>query len=268
MKIDYDNYLELMEWYDENKDLKIEELAINRSIPQIGHQSILQDSHEIKLKISATKNGEEWSVEELAENVKQLILQLKPNEQNEIAAEGGIPVGFGYSRQWNATFVGVWERIGANKVTYMTRTEQLIIRRKLIAAREDPEVDLFRLSKQLMQPDVDWRRAKLIARTETGQAAGMGQNEQAKQAGFLMSKEWITHIDGRERMFPRDQTNHKVMNKVVVDMDKYFSIPNKKGFDLLEFAHDHNGPAAQVCNCRCKTVYVPKRDKNGRLIRT
>lgn len=100
-------------------------------------------------------------------------------------------------------------------------------------------------------------RGRLIARTETVAAANAASNIAAKDTGLVMDKIWIAARDNRTRL------HHREVNQAIVGMNDDFTV----GSSLMAFPGDKRGGAAEVCNCRCTTGFIPRRDSNGRLIR-
>lgn len=100
-----------------------------------------------------------------------------------------------------------------------------------------------------------------IARTETTTASNYAATVSADVSGVQTQKMWISAQDARTR---REPVNHFNMNGVRVDIDQNFNVSNEE----MEYPGDPNASAANVVNCRCTVAVVPKRDANGRIIRT
>lgn len=82
-----------------------------------------------------------------------------------------------------------------------------------------------------------------IARTETTRAENSGRFDSYKQAekqGLKLKKKWLSTIDGRTR------ERHINLMGQERELDEEFS-------NGLMFPAD-NGPASEVCNCRCSTT--------------
>ena len=103
-----------------------------------------------------------------------------------------------------------------------------------------------------------------IARTETTAAANFAAVTSSRVSGVVMQKEWISSLDARTRRPPESHFDHYDMNGKIVPIDEEFNV---SGEELL-FPGDPNGSAGNVINCRCTVAQIPKRDKNGKLIRT
>lgn len=174
---------------------------------------------------------------------------------------------FGFNAIWAKIMNAFFEISGARNVTRITDSNRERLRKELIQGQND-NVDNYTLAERLEGPDI-WRaRSKLISRTETGIASSYGAETGAKQSGLLMNKKWLSARDKRTRRIPPDQTDHYTMNNVEVAMDDFFMVPSGAGFNMMIRPHAEGAPADQVCNCRCKVVYIPARDARGRVIKT
>lgn len=110
--------------------------------------------------------------------------------------------------------------------------------------------------------------AERIARTETTSAANYAAIKAGKNVGYVVEKQWISGSDARVRRKPKAHFDHFEMNGKKVGINEMFVFnENTLDADMLEYAGDVRGKAGNVINCRCTVAIVPKRDKNGRLIR-
>jgi len=116
---------------------------------------------------------------------------------------------------------------------------------------------------RLSEASITAIRARIIARTETVAAANLAGNIQANEYEFEVNKRWLSLRDARTRH------SHVNVNGVEVGLNDYFSVNGS----LMQHPGDKGGrdgqlavPAKEVCNCRCTLAYVPKRDRNGKLI--
>jgi SPP1 gp7 family putative phage head morphogenesis protein len=101
-------------------------------------------------------------------------------------------------------------------------------------------------------------QAERIARTETTAAANYAAVQSGSVSGFVMEKRWISALDKRTR------DPHASTNGQRVGEKEMFIV----GGENLLYPGDPNGSAGNVINCRCTIAVIPKKDKNGRLIRT
>lgn len=107
-----------------------------------------------------------------------------------------------------------------------------------------------------------------IARTETTAAANYASDAASSSTGIVLEKVWVSAQDPRTRVVPEDNFDHLHMNGVRVDDGQPFQVPTKiGGIEFMRFPGDPNGSAGDVINCRCAMVKVPKRDRNGKIIR-
>lgn len=123
-----------------------------------------------------------------------------------------------------------------------------------------------RTVRELKSTPITRMRAELITRTETTRASNAGAMIAAADYGFVVQKEWVSAMDDRTRRIPRDQYDHLTMDGVRVDYDGLFIVPSTKTIDAMDFPGDPRASAGNVCNCRCTVIFVPVRDRNGKLI--
>lgn len=107
-------------------------------------------------------------------------------------------------------------------------------------------------------------QALRIARTETTAAANYASTVSSSISGVVTDKVWISAQDARTRRPPESQFNHYAMNGVRVAYNEAFNVSGEN----LMFPGDPKGSAGNVINCRCSSAVVPRRDRNGRIIRT
>lgn len=86
-----------------------------------------------------------------------------------------------------------------------------------------------------------------VARTEAHTAAAVGSDTAARATGIDMIKEWAAVEDSRTRPAHAEADGQRR------DMDDTFNV----GGAALMYPGDSNGPAKQVINCRCTTLYRP-----------
>jgi len=148
-----------------------------------------------------------------------------------------------YIRSRNPFFTGMSEKLSSE------------IQNIIFTGRLD-DLTLDQISKQITKKGykISRRRANLIARTETHNAASYANNEYHKKVqqdlGTSMKKQWVATNDGRTR------SAHSSANGQQVDMDEDFTI----GGVPMEYAGDPKGGARNVVNCRCIIIYVEAED--------
>ena len=124
------------------------------------------------------------------------------------------------------------------------------------------------ITKQVNSKNFYRWQALRIARTETTSASNYSAVIAGGVSGVIIDKVWISSTDARTRRPPKSEFNHILMNGVKVPKDEYFEVPFKGGFEKVMFAGDPKASAGNVINCRCSNALVPRRDENGRIMRT
>lgn len=167
-------------------------------------------------------------------------------------------------------FLGLWDTwittwantYLANKVREINETTRSIIAD--ITGRGANEGFTFsEIANQIIERfegQIGQNRAKMIARTEVGNAVNMGKTKSAEdwesEAGIEVYKMWI-HRPSRE---PRGWHYRLDDNKGYPKSHKWsVTIPKTGITDLMERPHDPNASAGNVINCFCSIVYVSKR---------
>jgi uncharacterized protein with gpF-like domain len=87
-----------------------------------------------------------------------------------------------------------------------------------------------------------------IAKTETHAAAMAGADAGARATGLEMEKQWLSSGDDRTR------ASHAAVDGQTVGLNELFTV----GGERLEYPGDPAGSAANVIQCRCTLLYVPK----------
>lgn len=93
--------------------------------------------------------------------------------------------------------------------------------------------------------DASTSRAVTIARTEVVGSMNEANYVAAAQANLQLTKEWLATDDDRTRPDHADADGQEVA------MDDFFDVG---GYDML-YPGDPDGPAEEVINCRCVTLY-------------
>lgn len=173
---------------------------------------------------------------------------------------------FGFNDEWQKTIQVYLDIIAGRKITNMTRTDQEMIIRQLAEALEKG-YDTINAAEMIRQSEVNTYRSRLIARTEILGASSMGSEIAAKKTGLTMKKTWLSAQRFSTRRVPPDQFDHWVMHEISVNIDDLFAVPKRGGVEMIQYPGDpFRGSAGNVCNCLCKVIYEPQRDRNGRLI--
>jgi hypothetical protein len=101
--------------------------------------------------------------------------------------------------------------------------------------------------------DVNQRRGRVIARTETITASNKASQFGAKQTGLTLEKQWVDSDDLRVR------TSHEIIGNqdpIPID-DLYIWTSPKEGRVKAQFPGDPNLPAAERIQCRCVEIHEP-----------
>jgi len=150
-----------------------------------------------------------------------------------------------------------------NQAEHITSTTRELIQQVLSdAATEGFGFD--EVVYRLRNTELTQARARMIARTETVTAANGAARLAAKDTGLALNKIWISIRDKRTRH------SHRIEDNTVVDIDQPFKVGDD-GAQMQEpgARTQPNGlpvPPKEFINCRCTQAFIPKRDKNGRLI--
>lgn len=193
-----------------------------------------------------------------ARHLFRQYLKFLPKETN-------IGVGFG-NMQFRMAMQEYIRVSGSQHVQSITETTRKLVNKAFLDSAEAGETQK-QLAKRMLRyvnggldSNINKRaRALMIARTETLMATARAKEAQMDlYPDVEFEKVWI-HDHPK---VPRE--NHVALNKKRVDRDKPF-ITN--GVSLM-YAGDRNAPPSEIINCRCSTVYVPKVDSEGNIIRS
>jgi len=147
-------------------------------------------------------------------------------------------------REYGTTLLNMSEDI--------TVTTKDRIRTILINAIDKP-LTLSELAKEIQSPEINTRRARTIARTETIRAANSASLANVNDKGYIIQKKWLAVIDRRTR------DDHRELDEKVVDKEGAWSFTDKNGVtQRLRFPGDPDAPPEQTINCRCTMVWIAK----------
>ena len=181
--------------------------------------------------------------------VKELKRQMKGQSDDE--------------SRWTYVINAYLEKYGLNQLAVeITNTLREQIKRILIKANSNG----WGVDKTVHQLDLaafpKWMATRIV-RTETNKAANTGAMVAAVDSGVKLDKQWVSAQDNRTRRIPRDQYDHLDMNGRKVGMNERFIVPSTKTIDAMLYPGDPDASAGNVCNCRCRVVFVPHRDGEG-----
>lgn len=172
--------------------------------------------------------------------------------------------GFGRNERWIQAVVQYLRVHMLEFVSGITDTMREDILKALEKAIEEGW-GIAETVRYLQRSDLVEARAKVIARTEINRAANVGHAEAAKELPYEVDKKWSAARDHRTRQ------SHIIINGHTTDENGYFRVPifsGKKqiGWDEMQFPGDPNAHVSNNANCRCRVIYIPKRDSAGRLV--
>jgi len=195
-------------------------------------EAVMQIQYEKIFKTIFTNNEELYYVSRKADDV--FVFGRSVNFEQLVAE---------YIRTRNPYFTGMSEKLSKD-------IQSLIFQGRL------DDLNLQQISKLITTKGfgISRRRANLIARTETHNAASYANNKYHKQVqqdlGTSMVKQWVSTSDLRTR------SAHSTANGQKVDMDDEFII----GGVSMGYAGDPKGGAKNVVNCRCIIIYAEAED--------
>jgi hypothetical protein len=170
-----------------------------------------------------------------------------------------------FSDLWQSVIVRYLDYKGlAQLIKDITDTTRQQIQRYLKKGIEEG-LTLKETIKNLKTAGITDYRAELIARTETAKAANTGSVVGAISTGLRTNKIWISTLDNRTRIIPRDKNDHYHMYGIQVPIDSKFEVPSldNLGFEYMDYPGDFHASAGNVCNCRCTIGYQVVKDANN-----
>jgi Phage Mu protein F like protein len=170
-----------------------------------------------------------------------------------------------FSDLWQSVIVRYLDYKGLGQlIKDITDTTKQQIQRYLKKGIEEG-LTLKETIKNLKTAGITDYRAELIARTETAKAANTGSVVGAISTGLRTNKIWISTLDNRTRIIPRDKNDHYNMYGIQVPIDSKFEVPSldNMGFEYMDYPGDFHASAGNVCNCRCTIGYQVVKDANN-----
>lgn len=176
-----------------------------------------------------------------------------------------IKAGFGRNERWIRDVIEYLRFHLLKFVGGITETMREDILRTLEkGAEEGWSIDI--IVTELRRVNVIEARARVIARTEINRASNVGHSVAAKDLPYEVDKKWSAAKDHRTRH------SHNKVNNHITDENGYFQVPIYKGdkptglFDQMQYPGDPEASPGNTINCRCRVLYIPKRDSAGRLV--
>lgn len=166
---------------------------------------------------------------------------------------GGEYKDFPFFTRWFDVMVSFFRIKGAEQVVNITDTTKEILKAKLIQAT-DQNLTIPETRDLLRMPDINKRRANVIARTEIISTLNYSSHAAVDAAPVEFTKEWIATNDSRTRKA------HIEMNGQKRDLEDKYSNGGM-------YPGDPNLSAKERIQCRCVEIHEAKRDGQGRLVR-
>jgi uncharacterized protein with gpF-like domain len=172
--------------------------------------------------------------------------------------------GFGRNEQWIRDVIKYLQLHLLDLVQNITETMRQDIL-KILQKGIDEQLSIDEIVRNLQSAGLIEARANVIARTEIVRAANVGHAVAARSFPYEVNKKWSAAMDHRTRH------SHVFINAHMVDENDFFKVPiyegkNQIGWDEMLYPGDANAHPSNTINCRCRVVYVPKRDTAGNLV--
>lgn len=206
---------------------------------------------------------------------KKVVVKEGELEYRRLMAIPEQKAGFGFVIDWLADISEFLDRYLLEKVVRpMTALTMERMRQTLTRGIAQGE-SYDDIERSLADTELDKTRARLIARTETNRAMNYGSNIGAKATPYEIDKEWLSASDMRVRGradIEKARADHWALNGQTVAEDAPFIDPRSGAY--MNYPGDSTGAngtgliagAADVCNCRCTHLNIPRRDANDRLV--
>lgn len=171
-----------------------------------------------------------------------------------------IAVGFG-NEVFKQNMIEYLNTIGSQHIVDITETTRKLVNKALADGLAEGDT-IRQVAKRIERYTLgglgkNKARPLLIAKTEALMASGIGKDIQAEQYPYVMVKNWV---HGHPKK-PRSQHEEAVKDKK--SMGDNWTLYGR----TMRYAGDSKGGAINNCNCQCSTIYKPKEDSEGNLIR-
>lgn len=156
---------------------------------------------------------------------------------------------------------------GAKKVVGVTETTQKWIAQQVVDGQQ-AGLTFEQVAKNLLNDDINAKRALRIARTETVGMMNLGRYIAANKSNFEKEKIWIDAHDDKVRPGVTSEDSpfdhHASEIKIATKLNMLFRVSG----EYLMFPGDssHGASAGNIINCRCTFALQSKRDEHGRLV--
>jgi hypothetical protein len=149
----------------------------------------------------------------------------------------------------------------AAKISETTREDIL----KIISKGVDEGWGAERIAREIADSGFPLMRARVVARTEAVRGFNQGAIVGSKSFPYEVLKSWSAAKDERTRKA------HSQVNGHVTDENGTFKVPIYKknvlvGYDNMICPGDVNADPSNTINCRCRVVFLPVKDGQGKLV--
>jgi len=161
-----------------------------------------------------------------------------------------------YFRKWGALRV---QEVDQTTIEYI----QLVLEEGRLKGLTTSQLADY-IVKEIGDPAYSRRRALVIARTESSNAANYGAYISGQNSDYETEKIWIGAEDSRERLSHFEQNGVRMAITLPFTVNIYKGSKGKEilvGQDLMLHPGDASASAGNVISCRCTIAYVPILDE-------
>jgi hypothetical protein len=218
----------------------IETLAI---LDSLINRNLINDAYK-KIYMQVGEKQKVWADRDV------IIRLVKPKP---ILGSVAPSFGIGFENpQWLARLKQIVNNIDTIERVNSVRSTIAADMRRSISNSAQRNVSIRKITADLRKdfPDLSYRRAETIARTEVTYISNIAQEQSAMELGIDLKKVWIRTLDSRTR------DTHVNAPRNPIDSDQPFIVGGKK----MMRPGDPAGGIKEIINCRCVVSYVPADD--------
>lgn len=191
--------------------------------------------------------------------------RLTYTETSRLARAAQKAANFGRSARWIQAVLGFLNHFMLRFVAAITNTMREDILRVLNKAVEEGW-SIDRTITELRSSGLIEKRARVIARTEIVRAANVGHRVGAQSLPYEVDKRWSAANDHRTRHSHREVHNHQTAELGLFRVPIYRGDAPTGAYDEMLHPGDPEASPQNTINCRCRVIYIPKRDAQGKLV--
>jgi len=109
----------------------------------------------------------------------------------------------------------------------------------------------------------DETRSMRIARTEALRSANFGRQQAMSQTGLVANKQWLTANDTRVRFEPRENADHRILNRQTVQLERPFVVPSGRHIGRTAMHPLDFGVKSLDIQCRCVSIPIVAEVRGG-----